>query len=184
MRANTCWVRLLDCCSGSAAEQPTAGTSIARPLIAKWQVEVAHQHNCIALAHGATGKGNDQVRFELSANAIDPKLATIAPWRDPAFLAKFKGRQVCACADCPLSRWSLTSLCVWAQDLLEYAAEHKIEVAQTKAKSYSMDENLFHISYESGILEDPAMCPPADMFVMTKDPITASVHHVLPSRPV
>ena len=88
------------------------------------------------------------MRFELSANALDPSLVTIAPWRDPEFFERFQGRQ----------------------DLLRYAAEHAIEVEQTSKKPYSMDENLFHCSYESGILEDPAVPPPDDMFHHTRDP--------------
>lgn len=123
------------------------GTSIARPIITKRQVEIANKENCKYLAHGATGKGNDQVRFELSAYALDPTLEMIAPWRDPTFLARFEGRK----------------------DLLAYAAEHNVEVDQTPKASYSMDENLFHCSYESGILEDPACPPPAGMYRLTLD---------------
>lgn len=134
--------------SGTMYEgQYLLGTSIARPVIAKRQVEIAHKENCKYLAHGATGKGNDQVRFELSANALDPSLETIAPWRMPVFYEKFAGRK----------------------DLLDYAAKHGVEVDQTPKASYSIDENLFHTSYESGILEDPAVEPPKDMFKGTKD---------------
>lgn len=125
------------------------GTSIARPVIAKRQVEIAHKENCKFLAHGATGKGNDQVRFELSANALDPDLVMIAPWRDPEFFERFEGRQ----------------------HLLAYAAKHGIEVDQTPKASYSIDENLFHTSYESGVLEDTAAPPPDGMFKGTKDPV-------------
>lgn len=106
---------------------------------------------CKFVAHGATGKGNDQVRFELTFAALDPTLQSIVPWRDPAFYNKFQGRQ----------------------DLLDYAAAKGVPVVQTKAKPYSMDENMMHISYEAGILEDPASPAPADMFRMTVDPAKA-----------
>jgi argininosuccinate synthase len=124
------------------------GTSLARPCIAKRAVEIANEEGCDFVAHGATGKGNDQVRFELSFLALQPELTCIAPWRDPAFFERFAGRQ----------------------DLLDYAAANGLEVVQTKAKPYSMDENMLHISYEAGILEDPATEPPADMFRMTTAP--------------
>ena len=127
------------------------GTSLARPCIARRAVEVAHRTGCRFLAHGATGKGNDQVRFELTFAALDPSLQTIVPWRDPAFFNKFRGRP----------------------DLLEYAALHGVPVVQTKAKPYSMDENMMHVSYEAGVLEDPANAAPADMFRMTVDPARA-----------
>lgn len=127
------------------------GTSIARPVIAKAQVAVAHLEKCRFLSHGATGKGNDQVRFELTANALDPALEIIAPWREPEFFNRFQGRQ----------------------DLMKYAQENGIPVDATPKKPYSMDENLFHISYESGVLEDPAVEPPEEMFLMTTDPFRA-----------
>jgi len=127
------------------------GTSIARPLIAKKQVEIAHKEKCRYLAHGATGKGNDQVRFELTANALDPQLITVAPWRDPLFLSMFKGRS----------------------DLMKYAAQHNIPIDQTPKSPWSIDDNLFHCSYESGILEDPAMPPPLNMFKLTVHPKNA-----------
>ncbi len=120
------------------------GTSIARPLIAKRQIEIALQENADAVAHGATGKGNDQVRFELTYYALKPDVKVIAPWRT----------------------WNLDS----RGKLIDYAARHGIPVPVTKAKPYSMDRNLFHISYEGGILEDPWSEPPADMFVWTKSP--------------
>ncbi len=120
------------------------GTSIARPLIAKRQIEIALQENADAVAHGATGKGNDQVRFELTYYALKPDVKVIAPW----------------------STWDLDS----RGKLIDYAAKHGIPVPVTKAKPYSMDRNLFHISYEGGILEDPWSEPPADMFVWTKSP--------------
>ncbi|MEE4296970.1 MAG: argininosuccinate synthase [Wenzhouxiangella sp.] len=122
------------------------GTALARPVIAKRQVEVARQVGATALAHGATGKGNDQVRFELAFAALAPDLAVIAPWKDPEFLAKFQGRP----------------------DLLAFAAEHEIPVEATAEKPYSSDENLMHRSYEAGLLEDPDTAPPASMFKLTR----------------
>ena len=127
------------------------GTSIARPCIAKKQVEIAQAEGAKFLAHGATGKGNDQVRFEMCAQALDATLTTIAPWRDADFLEKFKGRQ----------------------DLLAYAAEHGIPVDATPKAPYSVDENLYHTSYESGMLEDPMVAPLPEMFKMTVDPKVA-----------
>lgn len=124
------------------------GTSIARPCISKQAVELARKMGCEAVAHGATGKGNDQVRFELSFHALEPSLSCITPWRDPAFYERFQGRS----------------------DLLEYAASKGIPVTQTKAKPFSMDENMFHISYEAGVLEDPDSPPPEGMFRLTVDP--------------
>src|SRR5580704_19774357 len=109
------------------------GTSIARPLIAKGMVEVARREKADALAHGATGKGNDQVRFELSAAALAPELQVIAPWRDERYRNEFPGRQ----------------------EMIDYCAKHKIPVQASAKKPYSMDRNLLHISYEAGILEDP-----------------------------
>lgn len=120
------------------------GTSMARPVIAKRQVELAHRVGADAVAHGATGKGNDQVRFELTYKALDPSLAVIAPWRE----------------------WHIRS----REDAMEYAAARNIPVPVTKAKPYSMDRNLWHISYEGGILEDPAQEPPGDMFRWTVAP--------------
>lgn len=127
------------------------GTSLARPVIAKAQIDVADKHGCFAVAHGCTGKGNDQVRFELAYYALKPDVQVIAPWRDPAFFERFAGRN----------------------DLLNYAAEKGIPVAQTKAKPWSTDENLAHISYEAGILEDPDTTPPKDMWKLTVDPTDA-----------
>jgi argininosuccinate synthase len=124
------------------------GTSIARPCIAKAQVRVAQAEGAKFLAHGATGKGNDQVRFEMCAIALDAALKTIAPWRDTEFLEKFKGRT----------------------DLLAYAAAHNIPVDATPKAPYSLDANLYHTSYESGMLEDPMTPPMKDMFRMTVDP--------------
>ena len=109
------------------------GTSIARPLIAKRQVELAKQEKARFLSHGATGKGNDQVRFELTFAALAPNVQVIAPWRE----------------------WSMVS----RQDLIDYAQQHRIPITVTKAKPYSMDANLLHISYEGGVLEDPWVSP-------------------------
>ena len=120
------------------------GTSLARPVIAKGLVRVAEEYGADAIAHGATGKGNDQVRFELSSYALKPDIKVIAPWRE----WKMKGRA----------------------DLEAYAAEHGIPVPTTPEKPYSMDANLLHISYEGGVLEDPWMGPPPGMFRMTTDP--------------
>ncbi len=120
------------------------GTSIARPLIAKRLVEVAHEHGATAIAHGATGKGNDQVRFELTAYALDPSIEVIAPWRF----------------------WNFTS----RTELMEYAESRGIDVPVTAKKPYSMDRNLLHISYEGGVLEDPWRAPDKDMFLLTVDP--------------
>jgi len=120
------------------------GTSIARPLIAKRQIEIAVQEKADAVSHGATGKGNDQVRFELTYYALKPDVKVIAPWRI----------------------WDLDS----RGKLIDYASRHGIPVPVTKEKPYSMDRNLFHISYEGGILEDPWSEPPAEMFVWTRAP--------------
>jgi len=120
------------------------GTSLARPLIAKKMVEVARRERAESVAHGATGKGNDQVRFELSCMALAPKLKVIAPWRE----------------------WNFTS----RHDLVAYAKRHKIPVPVTAAKPYSSDGNLMHISYEGGILEDPWREPDEGMFQMTVAP--------------
>ncbi len=120
------------------------GTSIARPLIAKKQIDIAEKEKADAVAHGATGKGNDQVRFELTYYALKPDIKVIAPWRE----------------------WPFNS----RQSLIKYAAKHGIPVPVTKAKPYSTDRNLFHISYEGGILEDPWAAPPSDMFTMITPP--------------
>src|SRR5213593_1895594 len=111
------------------------GTSIARPLIAKGMIEVARQEKADALAHGATGKGNDQVRFELTAAALAPELQVIAPWRDARFRDEFPGRA----------------------EMIAYCEEKRIPVQASAKKPYSMDRNLLHISFEAGILEDPWM---------------------------
>jgi len=111
------------------------GTSIARPLIAKQMIEIALEEKADAIAHGATGKGNDQVRFELTAAALAPDIQVIAPWRDPEFREQFPGRR----------------------EMIEYCQKKGIPVQATASKPYSMDRNLLHISYEAGILEDPWM---------------------------
>ena len=120
------------------------GTSIARPLIARHQVEVAHAEGAAAVAHGATGKGNDQVRFELTYMALDPSLKIIAPWKDPNF--------------------TLTS----REAAIDYAKKHGIPVEQTKKSIYSRDRNLWHISHEGGDLEDPANEPKDSLFVVSR----------------
>lgn len=120
------------------------GTSIARPLIAKKQIEIARKEGAAAVSHGATGKGNDQVRFELTYYALQPNITVIAPWRE----------------------WDFKS----RTDLINYARNHGIPVPVTKAKPYSSDRNLFHISFEGGILEDPWNEPPDDMFLLTVSP--------------
>ncbi|KAG8880897.1 argininosuccinate synthetase [Tulasnella sp. 331] len=124
------------------------GTSLARPVIARGMIEVAAREECQFVSHGCTGKGNDQVRFELAFYGLKPDIKVIAPWRLPEFYNRFAGRAA----------------------LLEYAAQQSIPVAQTAAKPWSTDENLFHISYEAGILEDPNTTPPADMWKLTKAP--------------
>ena len=123
------------------------GTALARPLIARVQVEVAKETGCDALAHGCTGKGNDQVRFELTYRALAPELPIIAPWRE----------------------WTLRS----REDEIAYAARHGIPVPVTAEKPYSIDQNLWHTSYEGGILEDPAVAPAEDMYQLTRDPAEA-----------
>jgi argininosuccinate synthase len=129
------------------------GTSIARPLIAKHQVDAAHQTGATAVAHGATGKGNDQVRFELTYMALDPSLKIISPWKDPNF--------------------TLTS----REAAVEYARKHKIPIEQTKKKIYSRDRNLWHISHEGADLEDPWNEPKENLFVISR-PVSKT-----PNRP-
>ncbi|MBV9743488.1 MAG: argininosuccinate synthase [Acidobacteriia bacterium] len=123
------------------------GTSIARPLLAKKQVEVALRTGCDGLAHGCTGKGNDQVRFELTYKALAPQLAVIAPWRE----------------------WSIVS----REDAIEYARAHNVPIAQSTTKIYSRDRNLWHISHEGGALEDPANAAPEDIWMLTRSPADA-----------
>jgi len=123
------------------------GTSMGRPLIARRQVEIARQVGADALAHGCTGKGNDQVRFELTYAAFAPDLPVIAPWRE----------------------WNIRS----REDAIAYAEAHKIPVAATREKIYSRDRNIWHISHEGGVLEQPAAAPPADLFMLTNAPENA-----------
>jgi argininosuccinate synthase len=127
------------------------GTSLARPVIARGQIAVAEQEGCTLVSHGCTGKGNDQVRFELAFYALKPDVKVIAPWRLPEFYNRFAGRN----------------------DLLAYAAEVGVPVSQTKTKPWSMDENLAHCSYEAGILEDPDETAPKDLWKLTIDPLDA-----------
>ncbi|MHC4083896.1 MAG: argininosuccinate synthase [Planctomycetota bacterium] len=131
--------------SGAIYEkQYLLGTSVARPLIAKHQVEVAHAEGAAGVAHGATGKGNDQVRFELTYMALDPSLKIIAPWKDPNF--------------------TLTS----REAAVDYAKKHKIPIEQTKKKIYSQDRNLWHISHEGAELEDPANEPKDGVYAISQ----------------
>ncbi len=123
------------------------GTSIARPLLAKFQIEVALRTGCDAVAHGATGKGNDQVRFELAYKALAPHLPVIAPWRE----------------------WGIVS----REDAVDYAVRHGIPIQQSKEKIYSRDANLWHISHEGAELEDPANAPSDAVWTLTNDPATA-----------
>jgi argininosuccinate synthase len=127
------------------------GTSIARPVIAKKVIEIARKEKADAVCHGATGKGNDQVRFELTFKALMPHVKVIAPWRE----------------------WEMKS----REDEIDYAQRYGIPVPVTKAKPYSSDRNLWHMSFEGGILEDPDNAPRPEMFVLTKDPLKA------PNRP-
>jgi argininosuccinate synthase len=120
------------------------GTSIARPLIAKEQIRIAHLEGADGVSHGSTGKGNDQVRFELAYHTLNPEITIIAPWRE----------------------WDLNSRTA----LIDYAVAHGIPVPVTKAKPYSMDRNMFHISYEGGVLEDPWTGPDEDMFMLSVSP--------------
>jgi len=123
------------------------GTSVARPLIAKHLVDVAHEFGADAIAHGATGKGNDQVRFELTVMALDPRLAVIAPWRE----------------------WDIRS----REDAIAYAAKHNVPVTATIKSIYSRDSNLWHLSHEGGLLEDPWNEPEESMFQMSTSPENA-----------
>jgi argininosuccinate synthase len=123
------------------------GTSVARPLIAKHLVDVAHESGADAIAHGATGKGNDQVRFELTVMALDPRLKIIAPWRE----------------------WDIRS----REDAIEYAAKHNVPVTATKKSIYSRDANLWHISHEGGLLEDPWNEPEESMYQISTSPENA-----------
>jgi argininosuccinate synthase len=132
------------------------GTAIARPPIAKRQIEIAHEEQAEYVAHGATGKGNDQVRFELAYYALDPTIKIVSPWKDPDFLKQFKGRP----------------------ELFAYAEEHGIPVTATTDKPFSEDDNLLHISHESGILEDPSLEAEEQVYSKTLSPEKA------PDQPV
>ena len=124
------------------------GTALSRPLLAKRQIQIAMEEETLIVVHGATGKGNDQIRFELSYYALNPDILCISPWRDPEFISEFKGRA----------------------DLINYAHKWDITIKASKAKSYSEDENLLHISHEAGVLEDPGYRPPEDVFSMSLSP--------------
>jgi len=125
------------------------GTSLARPLIAKRQIEIAALEGADSVSHGSTGKGNDQVRFELTYTALNPAIKIIAAWRDPNWFFDSRG------------------------SMMDYAKKHGIPVTTTKDKPYSSDRNMLHISHEGGVLEDPWMEPPEDMFVLTTSPMKA-----------
>lgn len=127
------------------------GTSLARPLIAKAQIAVAQKENAAFVAHGATGKGNDQIRFELSYYALQPDIQVLAPWKMPEFLEEFKGRS----------------------DMLDFADTHQIPVTASRKKPYSEDDNLLHISHEAGILEDPSVACDEDIYSRTVSPESA-----------
>lgn len=122
------------------------GTALARPLIAKKQIEIAQKENTLTVAHGATGKGNDQVRFEMTYLTLMPEVSIISPWKDPEFIHQFKGRT----------------------DMIHYAEQQGIPITSTLQKPYSMDENILHTSYEGGILENPFQEAPENMFQHTK----------------
>ncbi len=147
------------------------GTSLARPLIARAQIEVAEKEGAGFVSHGATGKGNDQVRFELSYYALKPDIKVLAPWKMPEFVAQFKGRQ----------------------DMLDYADTHQIPVTASRAKPYSEDDNLLHISHEAGVLEDPAKVCEESVYSRTVAPeaapdqpetIALTFHHGMPVKVV
>ena len=121
------------------------GTSLARPIIAKAMADYANKQGIKTVAHGATGKGNDQVRFEIAFLQFIPNVKIISPWKDPGYLTQFKGRS----------------------DMIAYAQKNNIPIISTAEKPYSMDDNLLHISYEAGILEDPALEPKEEMFKKT-----------------
>ena len=124
------------------------GTSLARPLIAKKQIEIAKKEKTNIVAHGATGKGNDQARFEMTYYTLMPNVKIISPWKDKEFLAQFKGRS----------------------DMIDYAKKHGVPIPVTKKAPYSSDPNIMHISYEAGVLEDPMYTLPEKAFQLTKSP--------------
>jgi len=127
------------------------GTALARPLIAKKQIEAAIEYGADYVAHGATGKGNDQVRFELTYYALKPDIKVISPWKDTEFLSQFQGRS----------------------DMIRYAAGHRIPVKASISKPYSEDDNLMHISHEAGILEDPLYFAGKDILQKMSMPMDA-----------
>ncbi|HDH63230.1 MAG TPA: argininosuccinate synthase [Firmicutes bacterium] len=124
------------------------GTALARPLLAQKQIEIAEREKAEYVAHGATAKGNDQVRFELTYYALNPEIKVISPWKDEEFLSEFEGRS----------------------DLIEYAKRNGIEVKATKERPFSEDDNLMHISHEAGVIEDPMYRPEEYIFTKTKNP--------------
>jgi argininosuccinate synthase len=138
-------------CNAIYEDRYLLGTSLARPVLARALVRTAQKYNCRILSHGCTGKGNDQVRFELAWRALDPTLSIIAPWRMPKFFNRFQGRQ----------------------DLLKFAAENNIPVSSSPKSPWSLDANLAHTSAESGILEKPDMVPPKDVWTKSVDPLDA-----------
>ena len=127
------------------------GTALARPLISKKQIECAVREGAVAVSHGATGKGNDQVRFELGYYALKPDIEIVAPWKLPEFYQRYPGRA----------------------ELIAYAKEHGIPVKATIEQPWSSDENLMHISFESGMLEDPWQAPLEEMFEFSQSPQNA-----------
>lgn len=127
------------------------GTSLARPLIAKKQIEIAKKEGAKFVAHGATGKGNDQIRFELTYYALNPSIHVISPWKNPKYLQQFQGRS----------------------DMIKYAKSKDIPIKASVSKPYSQDGNLMHLSHEAGILEDTMLAPTEDMFEITKSPMDA-----------
>lgn len=138
-------------CNAIYEDRYLLGTSLARPVLARALVRTAQKYNCKILSHGCTGKGNDQVRFELAWRALDPTVSVIAPWRMPKFFNRFKGRQ----------------------DLLKFAAENNIPVSSSPKSPWSLDANLAHTSAESGILEKPEMVAPKDVWTKSVDPLDA-----------
>ncbi|KAH7322906.1 argininosuccinate synthase [Stachybotrys elegans] len=138
-------------CDAIYEEQYLLGTSLARPVLARALVRAAKKYNCQTLSHGCTGKGNDQVRFELAWRALYPSASIIAPWRMPKFFNRFQGRQ----------------------DLLQFAAENNIPVSSSPKSPWSQDDNLAHCSSESGILEKPDMPAPKDVWIKSVDPLDA-----------
>lgn len=144
------------------------GTSLARPVIALKQIEIAKKEGCDFVSHGCTGKGNDQVRFELGYYALHPGIKVVAPWRDPGLC--YVPPLSCISIHSFLKKKAFYKRFPGRSALLQYAAAKKIPVSQTPSKPWSTDENLYHISFEAGILEDPSVTPPKDMWKLTVDP--------------